>query len=486
MLLVPVLVGGLLAAFRIGALSFWLDEAVSWAIASPPLRQLAAGLWEEPNMALYYLLLRLWLLAGASEAWQRALSGVAAALGLWLAGPLALRVAGRRVALVFVTLLAANAAWVTLAQEARGYALALALQIAGAAALARATLDRERGQRWLYLSAVMLGLALWAHALSAFAALGLGTWALWTGRRRFPLRTLLGPAALFATMLLPLALRVALGPDTTPTVGPALGLRPLFDATLYLAGRGRSAWLLLPLLCALAAVGGVALQRRAATHPLRQLPLYWLLVQLAVLLLASAGGLHLMVWRYLSFLVPPFLLLAAAGLIGLRPLPRAAAMVVLTLATAATLRVHYFKEPKEDWRGASRRVLEGAAPGDAVVVFAWFARTGFDFYAAREPRSPVEVRSVASGPSRFDEPQPPPDPGAVQSLAAGRPRVFLLLSHHCVLGRDAPARELMRLLALSHRLTAREQFYGVDLLRFERRAPGEADGGLPLFDPCAA
>jgi mannosyltransferase len=486
LLLLPVLAGGLLAAFRIGAQSFWIDEAVSWALASTPLGGLTAALWDEPNMTFYYLLLRLWLVAGASEAWLRAFSAVSAAVALWLGGPLAWRVAGRRAALIFMTLTAANASWIALAQEARGYTLALAFQIAGAAALARASLDQKRSGRWLYLCALALGLALWAHALSAFAALGLAVWTLSVGRRRLPVSKLVGPAALFVLLMLPLAVRVAVGPGNTPIVTAALGLSTLLQATLPLVGRGRSAWLLLPLLGALAAVGAAALGRRARAHPLRQLPLHWLLVQLGGLLLASAAGLRLMEWRYLSFLIPPFLLLAAAGLTRLRPIQRTAAVAILALATAATLRVHYFKAQKEDWRSASRRVLALARPGDGVIVFAWFARAGFDFYAAREARSPVEVLWLASGPSRFDEPQPPPDAGALQTQAAGREHVFLLLSHHCALGRGAQARELMGLLAESHRLAARESFFGVELLRFERRAPGEPEGGLPLFDPCGA
>src|ERR1700690_235500 len=71
------LVATILRLHAITAKSFWLDEGISVQIARLPWNQLLFVLrHREANMALFYLLLRFWLLFGSSEGYIRGFSAL--------------------------------------------------------------------------------------------------------------------------------------------------------------------------------------------------------------------------------------------------------------------------------------------------------------------------------------------------------------------------------------------------------------------------
>ena len=76
-------------------------------------------------MALYYLLLRGWVVFGHSEIALRSLSVIIAVGSLWVVIMLARRLFGPRAALLAGLLFAVNPLFVQFAQDARGYSLAL-------------------------------------------------------------------------------------------------------------------------------------------------------------------------------------------------------------------------------------------------------------------------------------------------------------------------------------------------------------------------
>ena len=74
------LVAILLRFHAIAAKSLWLDEGFSVELVRQPWVEFFRVLWiEEANMSLYYLLLRLWLHLGSSEAFIRGLSALISA-----------------------------------------------------------------------------------------------------------------------------------------------------------------------------------------------------------------------------------------------------------------------------------------------------------------------------------------------------------------------------------------------------------------------
>ena len=81
-------------------------------------------------------------------------------------------------------------------------------------------------------------------------------------------------------------------------------------------------------------------------------------------------------------------MLAAVGLLGVRPRLRWAAAVAVVLATAIGLAQWY--APKdggnwrgEDWRTATHTALELKKPGDDVVVVPWWAYQSAEYYGAQ-------------------------------------------------------------------------------------------------------
>src|SRR6266550_1923969 len=118
----------LLAAFlRMHALtakSFWLDEGVSIDIARLPWPRFLHVMWSgEANMALYYLVLRFWLIFGSSEGFVRGLSVLFSVATVPVVFFLGARLFSRRVGLLAALLLAINAYHIRYAQETRSYAM---------------------------------------------------------------------------------------------------------------------------------------------------------------------------------------------------------------------------------------------------------------------------------------------------------------------------------------------------------------------------
>jgi mannosyltransferase len=111
--------------YRIGALSMWLDEAVSVWYADHGL--VALWSWNHPldpyHPPGYYSLLAIWTLGGHSEAWVRSFSALASVAALPFAFAATRRIAGRTAGLIAVALLAVSPLQVRFAQETRTYAL---------------------------------------------------------------------------------------------------------------------------------------------------------------------------------------------------------------------------------------------------------------------------------------------------------------------------------------------------------------------------
>ena len=106
----------------------WLDEAQSVAIARLPLPELFAALEQDGSPPLYYLLLHGWTAVfGTSATAVRALSAGIGVLTLPLAWHVARRLAGRRVAVALVVLLATSPFLIRYSSETRMYALLVLL-----------------------------------------------------------------------------------------------------------------------------------------------------------------------------------------------------------------------------------------------------------------------------------------------------------------------------------------------------------------------
>lgn len=310
----------------------WLDEAQSVAISRLPPPRLFAALRGDGSPPLYYLLLHGWMgLVGTGDFAVRALSGLFATAALPLFHLLA-RPVGASAGRVTLVLAATNPWLVRYATEARPYALAVLLVLAGVLALD--AVRRRPGPLRAGVLALITGLLLLTHYWSLFlyAVVGAGVlgWLLRTRSRRagWSLAGLAAGALPFLPWLPSFWYQVRhTGTPWTGRHGPQVLLHLVAEWST--AGVGPAGALLLvtwPLM-----VWG-ALANGARTRLLGGAAAAALLLGVGVAWLTASAA----VSRYTAVVVPLAMLLLGAGTALLPRLWAAVLVGALTLAWLAT------------------------------------------------------------------------------------------------------------------------------------------------------
>jgi mannosyltransferase len=390
-LVLVVALATLLDVLHLGDTSFWMDEALSATYARLPWSEfLALTAREEQNMSLYFVLLRAWIHLGESEFAIRTLSvlwAVAAVAAIYALGA---RLFDRRVGVLAALLLSVNGFHLRYAQEARGYSLLVFLVILCSVCFVKALQVPGRKHWAAYVLTSVLAVYTHFFALLVLAA----QWASlpFMRSRALPWRALLGSALAMGLLIFPLGVLVVTGHQNVDWI-PRSGLRDIYGLFLHLAGyAGRPALLAYAILCALALAE--PLRRRPdslsrATSPSPEelderrelrgggrsferwpyvLLASWLVVPIALAWVVSLVK-PAFVTRYLIVSLPPFVLLAAAGLGSTRRPVLAGALGVFLLLALPGIRFQYSKPFQEDWKGAAGHVLSRARADDALVFY---------------------------------------------------------------------------------------------------------------------
>ena len=418
---------------RLARLSFqplWWDEGYSVWFATHPLAQMAALTAQDIHPPLYYALLHGWTaLLGASPAALRLLSVVVGVLTIPLLYLVARRMLSARAALLATFLLTINPLHVYYSQEVRMYGLVALLSVGILAAAWRVfdTETRRHGdaETWsrgnerlatlspyhLITYVLLTTAALYTQYYAIFLPIGLTIYAAWHWRR--DLRALLiwlGAQAVVALLYLPWVLYAA--PKLAPYISQKIVAdadRPL-GALAYLArhlaaflvghleGPLARWWPAALLLLAPVAVGWWMLvagrrsegaaehgsRMRARTpHRRTSSPLLMLAVVLVTALVIGwlislrAPFFPARGERLLILALPPFILLAAAGLDALWARWRAVGLIALGLvvaASVASLAAFYTvpRYPDDDYRALIAHTVEQGLPEDTVfAVYPW-------------------------------------------------------------------------------------------------------------------
>ena len=459
-----IVLGALLRLAYLGRLSLWLDEAFSVNTAALPGW---SEFWQivsvdvNFNMIAYYMLLRLWLVAGDGDVWVRALSVVPAVATLVPLYVLGRRLLGARVALLAAALLAVNAFHIRYAQEARGYTLVVLMITLSSLAFVRLVEDKSPRAWVLYI--LTSSLAVYTQLFSILVLIAHWLSLALLPRRNVPWRQMLWGALLLAFLFVPIGVWLLRGIEGSITwiERPSLyDLARFFytasggAAAIVEAGRehplGRVARRLLLLAYLLpAAVGAVRVALKHRWQPTRErwhfgFVVLWLVVPIGV---AFAVSLEQPIFepRYLLVTLPPLCLLAAAGLSLIRPrwLFAAAVVVVLGLGLYGT-RTYYTFAVKDDWRGATGYILSKATPRDGIIFHAHFTSWGFDYYTRRQgQQGPRRLRSEELAPGA-DLPE----------------RVWLVLAYDWG-KREETARAIEASLRRVYSLSERREFEGI-------------------------
>lgn len=414
-----LIVAILFRTIAIDAQGLWNDEALTivlsnWSVPDMLLRP------TDPTPALYYILHKLFIPAGASLEVVRSISVVAGVLSvglMFLVGRLAFGIAG---GLLTAALLAVWSAHVDYSQEARAYSVLFFLTLlttlgllsyAKDAGAGRVVPDGSRaGPRRLALALFCIGnvLSFYTHVIATFwimlsslllLAVARGAW---RSRWREVLVAFGAMAVGAAPGLYRLLEQVRLGDpfhwlpqadaasfaDTSAAVFLPVGLwdNPLTGA---LGTGGAAEAIVAALLLALLIAGGWVGRRRLFDVLRRQPIIRWLiLAYLAVPVLVWLFGFvarPLFMERTILFAVPGAILLIAAVCLALdRRIAASAAIATVTLYSASTLAFGIVRE-KEDWRGAYKYLAAHAVPGDLIAICPLYNYPALRYHA----RAPV-------------------------------------------------------------------------------------------------
>lgn len=424
-----LLLGGIVAValvlrlVHLGSRSFWLDEILSVYYARLPWPRFSHILVrEEANMALYYLLLRPWVLLGSSEFMVRSLSAIFSVATIPLMYVLGARMFGTRVGLVGALLVALNAYHIRYAQEARSYSLLVLLLVIATLSYA-AGVARPSRTSWITYTVASI-LSIYSHFFAVFVLPAQWLSLILLRPKDVPWKALLASAFVIALFVLPLAVFIAGAntghiswiPRPTPDMVPR--------ALVYLAGAAPPATKKLPdmldlprraLLLAYIALGVAGLWRIAqswrrgwgtleAWH--YGLVLFWLYVPVLLVFGISLVK-PILVPYYLIICLPPLALIAAIGVSSVGPRWIFLGILIGIVGLAGTTVFSYYRyATKEDWRDATRYVLSRARPGDAIA-FGPSAQTPFVFYRDRmmeaaEPPPSVPLYGYKNVPDHVD------------------------------------------------------------------------------------
>jgi mannosyltransferase len=467
---VPCVLAIVLAFYKITGRSLWLDEAASVAIAS----QHGISLWhamehDGGNMLAYYALLHVVLsVFGDGTLAIRFVSALATGATVTLVCLLARRLFDWRVALAAGLLTAVSLPLVYWGQDARSYALMMALVTASFLAFV-ALVDREPGSapsRWAWIAYVACTVL--AAYMSFEAALIVPAQLLalvWAPRR--PLRSVLSAVVAVGACCVPLlVLAETRGASQlfwvpkpnlaqlhqTLEVLLSAGLQPNF----HLTATG-TATLVLSGLLVLAAVAAILVARRDRVSWPAQLVLCWLVVPVALAVLESYLVQPITLPRAALVSLPAASILLARGAMD-RRVPRllgVGTVGVLLVLRALQLAPSYGVSP-ENWQAASAHVLAAAQPSDCIAFYPSDGRQAFSYYMGTAARAPRSVLPAVpwSEVKPFVEDYATVTGSALSRIEAGCPRLWFVSSHRGVKnGPSASRSDYARYVALLGSLT---------------------------------
>jgi mannosyltransferase len=421
-----------LCLYRLAGQPLWNDEAFSFFVAYRDLATTLDFVRQDTQPPLYYLLLSCWLKLGHDPFVLRGLSALALVACVPLLGDAARRLLGWPAALLAALLFALDANCVDWAQKARPYALQTAFVALAFWGFARIWVGRAGRVGWLAYAAggaaamltqypagffllgcnVAMALRL---LLRADRALLVG----WVAAQLLLMALLLpwlpGFLAQFSAHLTPQQMALKHKNfliDGRTLAGLLQGL--LGVPTLW---RAQAPFTLL--FAAVAAAGAVAVARRGAGLPVG--------VVVAAPLAACLLGFALLhpVFGYVTYsfvwLLLPYSVLLAAGILFIRPPPlRAAVVALLLLGDVWGLR-NYFAAPAVPLDRVAAAIGAQLRPGDGVVLSRTQAtRWGLAYYLGPPYAGKLAGLDV-SDPAASDWPIGDAEP------ALRQPRLWLVL-----------------------------------------------------------
>lgn len=424
--LLLIIIGGALRFYHLGEKSLWVDEAKAVQI-SKHFEDILPYTQKGNTPPLRYYMSHYLQMGYPPETFLRLPSAIASLLCIPLIFGLGARMWNTKVGLLAAFFFTFSPWQIHHAQDGRMYSVFLFLIIASLYVLMRA--QQSRRMRWYLVLGGLFALgsylnyfALWtSFIITIYIAfiLVIEFWRKKTSREpftRFFVKGLAVTLIVAALLYLPWLVNVSSllkkydePKVTSATVEPrAPGLNPFgtqydwsyFDGFVKELGTENrfAAWAL----AALAAAGLIAAMQKRRDVFL--LSILWFGIPLIILSLSSVR------WffppRYLIYYHPVYLVLASIGIVAAcdlaKNIPLSAptqnrlrgamilALLVFFLIPFAKDIQSYFRQEKQDWRGAARYLEQSMNPGDTLLTGQAWSEQAFMFYY-RQSAKPVEI-----------------------------------------------------------------------------------------------
>ena len=381
----------LLRFTALGQESLWYDEAVSVSLASHPAWDLFSGkIHDSGNPPLYFALLHGWLtlLGSPSEAAARSLSALFGGLGILAAFVLARRWAGSSVALTTAALLTFSPMHIYLSQEARTFTLVILLTT-----LSFLFLEKLRSQPriWDYSAYLIFSAALiYSHYYGFFVLLTQFVYLNLLPSPATPKRLRQNWIFLVVLVLFLPQIPVFLIQQATPLPKEnsalhllALPLNLTVGRTLVWRESGMAAFALTEI-AILALIAAPLWRGLKASRRHQPVLWFWLMgIPLAVLIVTIAIS-PILVDRYLSLILPAYVMVLGMGLLDLRSArPKFFLIVLAALAmvTAISLARYYMLPQKDNWRGLCAYVKEHRRMSEPVLIYPDYVQIPYEYYS---------------------------------------------------------------------------------------------------------
>jgi mannosyltransferase len=385
------LAGAWLRLLHLGAKSLWLDEGATVTLARMAWPQFVHVWWygEASFQGAFFLLMRAWLHLGQNEVWVRLPAAIFGTASIPLLYLVARKLVGAGPALAAAAILAFSPTHVYYSQEARSYAMTILLVLVSSWFFARAV-EHNRERDWA-LWTIFSVVAVYSHYFAALVMVAQAG-SLFFHKKPAPWgrMTLHGLAILaIATPGLTYVLRVPPQAMTFPWM-PKPTPKQLLHIALFLGGSGEK-FLVSAILWTAAALA-IRRQRSGESEPgiywRGMLVISWAVVPIVLTALASLRH-PVFVQRYMIFSLPATVMLAGRGMSALPKRQVGFWLVMLLCASSIPTIFLGYRKPREDWRDATKVILASAQPGDAVVIYPFYAIVGFDYYRQLDPHAPA-------------------------------------------------------------------------------------------------
>lgn len=373
LLLTILILAFALRMYRLDSQSFTSDEALSAYSASVPVPELFTGLPPDHTPGYFFLLQNWMRVAGNVDFSIRFFSvffGVLSVALLFIVGQ---RLFSPRVGALAAMLAAVNPFAVYFSQEARMYSQVLAFGTAALYWFVRAYAQPHRRALWA-AHAATLAAALYTHYYAFALPLAEGVWLIAerAGRSRARLApwlfSIVGAGILFLPWT-PLMPRVFIPRSWPGPIDPTTFPAQVWAVFLAGATMPDEATPLLFFLAAILLVYGILVARRSWQGRLIIVYLFVPLVGVLTFLTLRRNGIFV---RYLTILLPAFVLLIAMGLeraIRLRPPLTYGGFAICSMLAILSLQNYYFDGhySRPDWRDAAHWLTERGRPGDVIL-----------------------------------------------------------------------------------------------------------------------